>query len=545
MENEHIEEKSKGLKKIFKKIKKWKKRTKIIVSIILIVVLFIVLPILLKKKELPYALGEVIRDDVVQEVSATGTVEAAEEVDLRFKTGGIIESILYKTGDKVSKGAYIVRLSSGGVYSQFLQAQASYNQAKAKLDQLLAGSTNEEINVAQQVLENADIALEDAQAKADNDLTQDYNSALVSLLDASSKCNKAIADLKDVEKEYFYRSAQLDNTYKEKRALAQSTFANADELTDTAISDPAYINVDLALAEMKSAVQKTIDALNYAKTAMADPAVREDVAAADKAIIDANLTNINTAYSNISGSITNIANQKITNKTDLNSAESIYNKALVDLQELQAPPRNVDIAVFQADVDKYQANMSEFSQKLRDASIIAPFSGIVAKIDGKVGEVMSANDRIVVSLISPGGFQIKADISEADISKVDLEDPVKVILDAFPEQAWTGNIVEIEPAETVIDGVVYYRIKVMFEQIDEKARSGMTADVTIQSDKKENVLQVPYRAIVFKDGKRLVRILDNGIQEIEVVTGLKGSNGEIEILSGLNQGQEIITFMKK
>lgn len=554
-EIQHFEKDAeKGLKKALTKFRKTAKRTKIIIGIILVIILIIIGWAIFKKGESPYTFAQVMRGDVIEEVSATGTVESAEEVNLRFKTSGIIESISYKVGDKVRKGAYIARLSSGDLQSQYLQAQASYNQAKAKLDQLLAGATTEEIKVAEQVVENAKIALDDAKAKAENDLNQDYNSALVYLVDASSNCNKAISDLKDMEKEYFYESTALVNSFKEKRGRAENAFLGisnlgikgAKEIIDEAVDDPSHENIDLALTETKTAIQKIIDVLDYTKTAMSDPAIRENVSSTDKTTINTDITNVNAVYSNINTAQKNIADQKITNQVNINSAESTLKKAEADLEELKAPPRQVDIAIYQADVEKYRANMNEYNQKLKDASIIAPFDGVVAKIDGKIGEVISVNDKVIISLISPGNFQIRADISEADIRKVDLEDSVEIILDAFPEESLIGQIVEIEPAETIIEGVVYYRIKILFEEAGQRIRSGMTADVTIETDKKENVLHILQRAIVFKDDSRFVRVLkDKEIEEIKVETGLRGNVGEIEIVSGLSEGDEVITFIKK
>jgi RND family efflux transporter MFP subunit len=558
MENEEIKkvekDNAKGLKKALLKLKKTKRKTKIIIGIILVVVLLIVGFAILRKKEVPYEWTEVMRGDVIEEVSATGVVESATEVDLRFKSGGIVERINVNVGDEVKKGTYLIQLASGELQSQFLQAQASYTQAKAKLDQLLAGATDEEVRVAEQVLENARVALEDAKAEADNDLQQDYNSALVGLVDASSKCNKALADLKDMERNYFYRSTNLENVFRDKRGVAENAFwgisslgiKGAEQLVDEALEDPTHENIDLVLIEMKSAAQKVIDALDYTKKAMADSSVREDVSSTDRTTIDTDITNVNAAYSNVNDAQTDIANQKITNQTDINNAESTYKKAQADLEELKAPPREVDIAVYQADVEKYRANMNEFNQKIRDASIIAPFDGTVAKIDVKIGEVITAGGKVVASLISPGSFQIRADISEADISKVDLEDPTKVTLDAFPEETWPGQIIEIEPGETLIEGVVYYRVKILFEGGAEKVKSGMTADVVIETSKEENVLYVPQRSVFFKDNAKFVRVLEGEeVKEVKVETGLKGEKGEIEIISGLNEGQEVITFMRK
>ena len=74
----------------------------------------------------------------------------------------------------------------------------------------------------------------------------------------------------------------------------------------------------------------------------------------------------------------------------------------------------------------------------------------------------------------------------------------------------------------------------------------MTANIIITTDFRKDVLTIPQRAVSHKQGKEIAKIpLDNTFQEIEIKTGLKGSDGTIEVLSGLNQGDKVITFIKK
>jgi len=530
------------IKKILQKIKALSKKTRIILGVVLIIIILILIPILKPKKPV-YELGNVIRSDVVQEISANGTVESTNEIDLKFKTAGTVERISTKVGNSVKKGAYLVALESGTVYSQYLQAQASYNQAKAKLDQLLAGVSDEEINVADQILKNAQISFDDAKVKAENDLNQDYSNALVYLIGVSSKCNKAITDLKDIEKSYFSDSSSFSKTFIEKRGQSEETFVIAQKAVEDSTDDPTKENIDSALSKMWTTLQKTSEVLDYARTSMSDPSFKS-VDAGDKTTITTNSGEINTVFLNVSNSQIEIANQKTTNQININSAENAYNKARVDLDKLVAKPREVDIAVYQADVDRYRANLNEYATKLRDASIIAPFDGVVAKIDAKIGETINT-EKIVVILINPRGLQIEIDVPETDISKVNLDDSVEITLDAISEQTYFGQIIEMDSGKTLIDGVVYYKIKILFEGDNTKIKSGMSGDATIQTEKKDNILNVPQRAIVSKNGKKFVRILDGkDIIEKEVVTGLRGSKGEIEIISGLVEGEEIITYLK-
>jgi len=122
---------------------------------------------------------------------------------------------------------------------------------------------------------------------------------------------------------------------------------------------------------------------------------------------------------------------------------------------------------------------------------------------------------------------------------------VQITLDALPEEIFEGQILEMDSGKTVIEGVVYYKIKILFEGNENKIKSGMSGDATIQTEKKENVLNIPQRAIISKNGKKFVRILDGkDIVEKEITTGLRGNKGEIEVLNGLSEGEEIITYFK-
>ncbi|MFH1129413.1 MAG: efflux RND transporter periplasmic adaptor subunit [Patescibacteria group bacterium] len=537
------------IKKILQKIKAMSKKTKIILGVILIIIILILIPILKPKKPV-YELGKVVRSNVIQEISANGTVESTNEIDLKFKTTGTVEKIFTKVGENVKKGAYLVSLDSGTIYSQYLQVQASYNQAKAKLDQLLAGVSNEEIKVGEQVLENAAKSLDDARDKAENDLNQDYGSGLVYLIGASSKCNKSITDLQDIEKLYFNGVNSFSRTFIEKQGQAEDAFLGvmstkgAQELIEIATDNPTQENIDLALSKMWIALQKTSDVLDYVKTSFSDSSFGQTVSVTDKTTITTDSGEINSVFLNVSNSQTEIANQKITNQINVNSAENTYNKAKVDLDKLIAKPREVDIAVYQTDVDRYKANLTEYTTKLRDASIIAPFDGVVAKIDAKIGETINT-EKIIVTLINPKGLQIKIDVPETDISKVSPDDLVEITLDAISEETYSGQIIEMDSGKTIIDGVVYYKIKILFEGDNTKIKSGMSGDATIQTEEKDNVLNVPQRAVISKNGKKYVRILDGkNVVEKEVVTGLRGSQGEVEIISGLIEGEEIITYMK-
>lgn len=511
------------------------------------------------QKGASYDFAVVKRGDVVEEVSATGTVKSAEDINLRFETSGTVEQIYVSEGSQVKQGIQLVKLATGKLYSQFLQAQASYNEAKAKLDKLLAGATTEEIQVAERVVENARVVLEDVKAKAENDLNEDYDDAIDIFDNAYFDADKAMKKLKtlfgvdslyeEYRSDLSFRSTQVKVETKNKKEEADSAFENLKELVAAIRNNSSHDNVDNSFDAFLSYLRVIRDALDSAGNLIDLVILHSEYGQTqwdtDKDNIESGRTTINGAVSDVISAQQALATQKVTNQTNINSAENTLKKAEDDLAKMKAVPREVDIAVYKADVDKTKASMVELQQKLNDAVLKAPIDATITKVNVKIGETVVAGGEPVISLISVNNFEIKVDVPEADIGKVKSENPAQIVLDAFPEKVWAGRVVEIEPAETLIEGVVYYRVTVIFDKLDERIKSGMSADLTIETNKKENVLFIPYRAIVFKDGKKIVRVSEGKeIREAEVETGLKGNEGEVEIVSGLNEGDQVIVFIK-
>jgi len=130
-------------------------KKKIIISFFIIVLIVLLILIFKGKKEPSYDFVLVQKGDIIEQISATGTVKPVHEVDLRFESSGTVEKIYVSEGQQIKQGAYLIKLYTGKLNSQFLQAQASYNQAKAELEQYRAGATEEEIRVAEQEVETA------------------------------------------------------------------------------------------------------------------------------------------------------------------------------------------------------------------------------------------------------------------------------------------------------------------------------------------------------------------------------------------------------
>jgi len=146
-------------------------------------------------------------------------------------------------------------------------------------------------------------------------------------------------------------------------------------------------------------------------------------------------------------------------------------------------------------------------------------------------------------------LHVEANVSEANIASLQIGQDIDYTFDALgPDQHFTGKVLTVNPASTVISGIVDYLVKGSLDNVP-GIKPGMTANMTILVAKKDSVLAVPSTAVINKNGKNYVRVVDDlkklTYHEVQVQTGLQADGGLIEIVSGLNEDQKIVTYLKQ
>jgi multidrug efflux pump subunit AcrA (membrane-fusion protein) len=142
---------------------------------------------------------------------------------------------------------------------------------------------------------------------------------------------------------------------------------------------------------------------------------------------------------------------------------------------------------------------------------------------------------------SEGRLEIEANVPEVDIGKVAAGNIVRITIDAFPNETFTGKVRYIDPAETVVDGVTNFKIKVDFDTVDKRLKSGLTANLTIETLKKDNVVILPLYAISENASGTFVQKREGDKTILVPVTiGLRGYDGKVEILSGVQAGEVVL-----
>jgi len=573
-----------------------KKRTLLISGIALLIIIIAAYGYWGKPTTPKYDYITAAKKNIIQEVSVTGKVKAAENIDLAFERSGKISSVNANVGDKVIAGQILTGIDDTDTRSQLSGARAQLENTKAqlgqyeaalerektKLDELLRGTRPEEIKIAETAVTNARNALNDAQTnlanvknKAESDMDQIFDSAINTAAKSINIATNSLFTITDIQFAHFnnYKQADIkiadakanavksllggENTgYWSNEAIGQLN-GGAEALIFSAQLNPTEENINIALSGLKVALDKIKIALDIIP-------ISSDLTTTENTDLSTEKSNINAEIITIASKQKSIEVQKITNSNSISAAEMSINTAQNTLssaldnlalkkagatqdqiatQETLIKQASANIVSQKAQIKQAESNVNNFEIQLTKSAIRSPINGIITKQDAKIGEIISAN-LTIVSLMSENKFQIEANVAEVDIAKIKIDNNAKITLDAYGSDVlFRAKIVSIDPAEIIIEGVPTYKVTLLLTEEDGRLKSGMTANIDILAQSKENIIAIPQRAVITKDtGDKAVQILlnDNTIKEVPVKTGLRGSDGNIEITEGLNEGDKIV-----
>ncbi len=542
----------------------------------------------------------VARQNLEQTVLTTGQVVSALNLNLSFQGSGVVKEVNVAAGSKVKAGDVLAIFNQANAQAALVSAQGSLAQAQANYQRVLAGATPEQVNVSEKSVNSAQVAYNNAlnqlttieqstaaavnQAQATLDdlqspTTQSDNkrtaivtaiaNQLTSIQSAIDKENQILNDnnLKDTFSVSNNNEAvNFQNAYKQVQPLLNA--ANLSLATMQAYKSDA--NISQAANDAISALNQSISSLTYCFSALQNSVTSSKISQAQldayKSAINGELTSENSGVSSIRGAQQALSNalttaqnavtnanlsavqQKTTAQNQINSAHAALLQAQATLSQLKAKAQPADINSAKAQILSAQGQVDAAQASLANTILKAPADGTITQVDTKVGEQATAMQEVMV-LQDINALHVEAYVSEANVAYLQPGQSVDYTFDALgPDRHFSGKIMTIDPASTVISGVVDYLVKADFPNIPE-IKPGMTANMTILVARKDNALAIPSGAVISRDGKQYVRIIDNKdtktYHEISIQTGLQADGGRMEVVSGLEEGQEIVTYIKQ
>jgi len=244
-------------------------------------------------------------------------------------------------------------------------------------------------------------------------------------------------------------------------------------------------------------------------------------------------------------------------KRNLDRQKMLWERDLIARSDLDSAQTNYDLAVAgvseaDANVLQAQASLKKVETDLGYTRIYSPVDGIVVSRDVDAGQTVAASFQTPTLFTIAQDLtkmQIETNVDEADIGNVREGLEVTFTVDAYPNAVFSGRIKQVRIASSVVENVVTYPVIIDVSNPDLMLKPGMTANVTIITDKKENVLAVPSAAFRYRpsayEGEllrgRVLWVLEEGRPlPVQVETGIT-DGAYVEIKSDdLKEGDRVI-----
>lgn len=454
------------------------------------------------------------RKELRSSVTASGEVRPIQFINLTSEVQGRIEEIYVKEGDRVTKNTPLVKLDpeqlSSNTDAQLASLQASQTDVQVSRSQVTA---------AQNQYSQAQQGLIASQASVDTSLQQ-VNTARQNVVAAQTDVDARQVDLNTANRE-LKRTTQL----LEDGVVSRSEYdAQKDKV------DQAQVALRNAQSRLKSAQLAVVEA---------EARVRESRARANQQSVAVRDAKRGVDTANL-------------------SAESSQKRS------------------------EQQAALFRGQRQQRDKTLqVAPIDGVIADIPSKVGTFAVANlsSTPLLTIADMSAINVEVKVDETEIDKVEVDQIARVKVDAFGEREITGKVILKNPLaigksqtsgglSTNINTQEAKEFKVVIELTEiptdmrEGLRPGMSATAVITTKTANDLFAVPLQAVIEKKPEpaasptiqgdlqmpsekpktiKGVYVLDgNKAKFVEVETGITGES-DIEIKSGLSEGQEIIT----
>jgi len=265
------------------------------------------------------------------------------------------------------------------------------------------------------------------------------------------------------------------------------------------------------------------------------------------------ISELNTAKANLSSAQSSAAYEL----ANFNRYKTLYDKGLVSADEFESAQLSYLKAKEQVNTSRESVRKAQTN--LGYATITSPIDGVILSKSVEEGQTVAASfntPELFVIAQDLTDMRVIANIDEADIGGVKEGQRVSFTVDAFPDDTFEGSVTQVRQEATTESNVVTYEVVISAPNANLKLKPGLTANVTIFTLEKNNVLAVPSKALRFQPNEAFLKkgeSIDDSegdhklwtkegsvfkAHKVEIGT----SNGIMtEIISGIQQGTEVLT----
>jgi len=479
--------------------------------------------------------------DLVEMVSELGTVEAEDDISLSFGTGGNLERVLVKENELVQQGQVLAVLDQESVNLRIAEAEARLRAEEARLRDLRQGPDannktvlNESLNRAEQSYalteQTAKDALRDAKDRVEKAKIALYSTGLSATLISGGREDSSFNSQPPV----------ISGNYKgEKEGFYDLEFYPSGAESGFSFR---YQGLEVGVAEVSTNKPIALGAsglfVTFPTTFTREGNIKWRVEIPNEK--SAQYLSLKNA---LDSAILALQTTEAQNKLRMADAEAALNLARAQNAQGLSGVSAETIRAQEQVVSALRSSVEQVRKMTSDLEIRAPYSGIVSKVNFKVGERVNPGQEII-RLVGDQRMGVSVLVPETEIVRVKVNDPVQIKFDAILDEVFSGKVTQVSQVAVNTIGVPQFMVKISLDTDEPRLRVGMSADIDIKTDEKANVLALPSRTIVRENGEIYVRrLVLGGYQKVPVTVGLRSYDGLVEIISGVEEGDEIITYL--
>lgn len=481
-----------------------------------------------KGANVSYVTGQVTKGTLVSSVSGSGQAETSDQLDIKPQTDGRITVLNIKQNQQVKAGEVLAIIDQQSAANSVAQARANLEQAQASYDKLMAGATDIDVQTQQLAVQSAQQSLDQAKKNYTYTVVQQQQAvdkALSTLLNAD-----LLAEPSDPNSTVTL-TISGNYTGTEKGSYNISVYQNGNGYfysTSGLGTESGQINRGLSQPLGNGLY------ITFSTTGSFSPSTRWTINVPNTKG-GSYLNNLNAYNTALQNQQQNVAQAQ----ASVDSAQIALDKAKLALQNTIKPPTASDIASAKAQIASAQAQLANAQTAYENTILRAPFDGIVAAVNFSLGDKVTAGTALATIITNQQVAKIS--LNEVDVAKVKLGQKATITFDALDGLSITGKVVNIDTIGTVSQGVVSYNVMIAFDTQNDQVKPGMSATVDIITDVKQDVLMVPSGAVKTQGSQHYVQIIANG-KPVNKFVEIGSTNGtDTEIVSGLTEGQEVVT----
>ncbi|HEU5114216.1 MAG TPA: efflux RND transporter periplasmic adaptor subunit [Candidatus Paceibacterota bacterium] len=478
-----------------------------------------------------YILATAAKGTLVTAVSGSGQVQAENQVTVASTVSGMVTGVYVNDGDEVQEGQTLATIDDSDAVRAVDNAELALENARVAYDKAVKDAADQ------------------ASTSTVSDLAKAYQSGYNAIVATAIDLPSIFAGLDDIyysstHSPYFsdisvstevgteaaaYKS-QAGAAFDSARAEYDANFLRYKNISQN--SSPEEIvsllnETNVILTKLLSALSGTYSTLDYIQNRLSTVPSQLTT---DKATVSSDVTKVNSDSANITS-------------------------ALNDIDNAQTSGTTADLSMKSAEltVKQDEAALSDANTTLANHRIVAPFSGLVAKVIAKKGDTASNNTQIATVVTKEQMVNIS--LNEIDAAKVAKNDKVTLTFDAIDGLSLTGHVTNVDLVGTVSQGVVSYNVEIAFDATDPRVKPGMTVNANIITGVKQDALLVPASAVKTQGGNSYVQVLSQKYDESSAAQGVTSSiapssvpvtvgatnDSQAEITEGLFEGDQVVS----